>query len=78
MVFGAQSGDVVGPVRTDEGWHLIKVEAVRHAMLDDATREHLKSLLFREWLTEQRGKAQITMPILEASADEEEGEGDEE
>ena len=69
-VFGAPPGQVVGPFKTDAGWALIKIEASRRGLLDDATREAIKAQLFDEWLQEQRRKARITFPLLEESADE--------
>lgn len=68
-VFGAQPRRVVGPFKTDAGWCLVKVEARHPAMLDDATRETIKSHLFKEWLDERRRKAKIAMPLLEETAD---------
>ena len=64
-VFGGQPGKIVGPLKADDGWQLIKVESLQTAVLDDSMRETIKSLLFDEWLTEQRRKAQISIPLLE-------------
>lgn len=74
-VFGAQPGKVIGPLKTDEGWQLIKLESLHPAVLDDAMRETIRSLLFEEWLSEQRRKARISIPLLE-EADEAEPEAD--
>lgn len=65
-VFGAQAGKVVGPLKTDDGWHLIKIESLHPARLDDALRETIKSQIFDDWLCEQRRKAKISIPLLEA------------
>jgi len=64
-VFGARAGEVVGPVRTDAGWQLIKVEALRPATLDEATREEIKSLLLNEWLSDQRSRARISALLFD-------------
>jgi putative peptide maturation system protein len=64
-VFGSQPGKVVGPFKLDDGWHLIKVESLRPARLDDGLREKIKAQLFDEWLAEQRRKAKIRVPLLE-------------
>ena len=64
-VFGGQPGKIVGPIKTDDGWQLIKVESLHTAILDDSMRETIKSLLFDEWLMEQRRKAHISIPLLE-------------
>lgn len=53
-VFGAKAGEVVGPIRSEEGWHLVRVHAVRRAALDEDTRATIREVLFREWLTEER------------------------
>jgi len=63
-VFGAQPGRVVGPIKTDPGWVLIWVHAIHPATLDEATREQIKSSLFGEWLSQQRNKSRICMPLL--------------
>lgn len=66
-VFGAQPGKVVGPLKTDDGWQLIKIEAIHVPVLDDSLRETIKSLLFDEWLGERRRKARVSIPLLEES-----------
>lgn len=69
-VFGAQAGKVIGPLKTDEGWQIIKLESLHLATLDDALRERLKSELFDEWLSERRRKARINIPLLEEPEEE--------
>ena len=64
-VFGAQPGTTVGPIKTYAGWQLVKVEALHLAALDDPLRETIKSLLFEEWLTDQRLQAKIRIPLFE-------------
>src|SRR5262249_14278274 len=64
-VFGAEAGRIVGPIKTDRGWLLIGVHALHPATLDEVTREQIKSSLFKEWLSWQRGKAEISAPLLE-------------
>lgn len=71
-VFGAQPGKVVGPLKTDDGWELVKVERLAPAELDDEMRETLKTQLFTEWLSEQRMKARIRLPLLESNRNESE------
>lgn len=73
-VFSAKAGRIVGPIKTDQGWHLIRVHTLHPATLDEATREQIKSLLFAEWLSEQRGKARISTPLLEETGEDEEDE----
>jgi len=71
-VFGSQPGKVVGPIKTDDGWELVKVERLAPAELDDEMRETLKTKLFNEWLSEQRRKARIRLPLLESNRNESE------
>ena len=64
-VFGAQPGKTLGPMKTYAGWEVVKVEALIPATLDDAMREAIKSLLFDDWLNDQRLKAKIRIRLLE-------------
>lgn len=69
-VFGAQPGQTIGPLKTSEGWALVKLEILRPATLDDAMRKTIKSILFSEWLRGQRLEARISIPLLDAQAEE--------
>ncbi len=71
-VFGAQPGKIVGPIKTDDGWELVKVERVVPAELNEAMRETIKTALCKEWLAEQRNQARINLPLLDSSRDESE------
>jgi putative peptide maturation system protein len=71
-VFGAQPGKVVGPIKTDDGWELVKIERLNLAELDDEMRETIKTGLFGEWLSELRSKARISLPLLETGDEESE------
>lgn len=66
-IFGAQPGKVVGPIKTDDGWELVKLEGLVPAELNEEMRETIKTSIFNEWLSEQRRKARIKVPILEAA-----------
>ena len=67
-VVAAAPGSVVGPVQTDFGWHLIKVNEVRDAAKPaiDEVREELATELEQKaveaHVTELTGKADITRP----------------
>lgn len=67
-VVAASPGTVVGPVQTDFGWHLIKVNEVRDAAKPaiDEVREELATELEQKaveaHVTELTGKAEITRP----------------
>ena len=47
------SGDLVGPIRTDRGYHLIKVEEVLPGTLDERTAEAIRDELFQAWSDKQ-------------------------
>lgn len=67
-VFGAQPGKVVGPFKLEDGWHLIRIEALHRAELDEVLRETIKAQVFAEWFEERLQKAKIKMPVLEGIA----------
>ena len=69
-VFGAQAGKTVGPIKTYDGWELVKIEALHPATLDEPMREAIMSVLFSEWLTNRRLKAKISIPLLDHKAEE--------
>ena len=58
-IFGVQPGTTIGPIETRSGWQLLKLESLHLATLDGPMREKIKSILFENWLKEQRLKAQI-------------------
>jgi putative peptide maturation system protein len=58
-VFAAAPGDLLGPVRTDEGHAVVRVLSVTPARLDEPTRAAIKKILFEEWLEERRRAARI-------------------
>lgn len=62
-VFGAGDGDIVGPVKTDLGYHIIKVEKVQIGELDDNTRKAIKDDLFSNWLEEETRNAGIDLKL---------------
>ncbi|MFN0055519.1 MAG: peptidylprolyl isomerase [Planctomycetales bacterium] len=49
-VFSARAGEVVGPVKTDMGYHLVKVERLMLGALTDALRGSISEHLFTQWL----------------------------
>jgi parvulin-like peptidyl-prolyl isomerase len=67
-VFGARPGNVVGPFKLEDGWHLIKIESLHRADLDDALRKTIKAEVFAEWFEERLRKARIKIPLLEVIA----------
>lgn len=79
LVFGAEPGAPLDPVRSELGWHLVRVEAVHPAEQPDSDR--LRSLVlaelgpgsrrrhYRSWLDGRRAAAQRVSPGYEHPAD---------
>ncbi len=63
-VFGAGDGDVVGPVKTDLGYHIIRVEKIQIGEIDDNTRSAIKDELFSSWLEEETRNAGIDLKLM--------------
>jgi parvulin-like peptidyl-prolyl isomerase len=64
-VFGAQPGDVIGPIKTEKGYNLFKVVSVHKATfaeVETQIRDHLCRALFARLEAE----AIITYPVLES------------
>jgi parvulin-like peptidyl-prolyl isomerase len=57
--FEATVGEIVGPVQTSFGWHIIKVEGHEIRPLDAATLAGLRQKAFSDWLTSQRDKTDV-------------------
>ncbi len=67
-VFGASPGKVVGPVKTDQGYHLIKVLEFGEVKLDEDMSNSIKNILFEQWLADEMSRAEIEdklTPLLE-------------
>jgi parvulin-like peptidyl-prolyl isomerase len=62
-VFGASAGEVVGPFKTDLGYHLIKIEKLDKPALTDNTIENIKDILYGQWLANQRRKATVEVTV---------------
>jgi parvulin-like peptidyl-prolyl isomerase len=65
-VSAARPGQVVGPLATPQGFHLVLVEAHVPAQLDGPTSAIIRQELFDAWLKEQLNGAAITYPLLDA------------
>ena len=57
-IFAAQPPQILKPVVTAEGVHLIYVEAILEPMLDEQTHAHILSSLFWDWLRTQINEIQ--------------------
>lgn len=76
--FEGQAGEIVGPVETEFGWHLIEILGHENRELGDAAFLAAVSRAFDEWLNGARDQAELTIhdywiervpsaPILPAS-----------
>lgn len=63
-VFSARPGEVVGPVHSDAGWHLLKVHQILTAKLDEPLSRQIGEHLFQHWLAQQLAMAgaEVTIP----------------
>jgi len=70
-IFSLESGEFSGPIKTQIGYHIVKVEDIRHSgylSLDD-TKKNIEAMLFKkklqeklsEWLAELRASAYISI-----------------
>ena len=50
VIFGAALGEVVGPLQTEQGYHLLKVEEFIRAELTPERSQNILNKLFKEWL----------------------------
>lgn len=57
-VFGAEAGDVVGPVRTEGGWEVFLVHAVRTQPLEEVAEE-IREAKFEEMIEGAAARARI-------------------
>jgi parvulin-like peptidyl-prolyl isomerase len=63
--FAARPGDVVGPVATPEGFHLLLVEEIIPASLDPDAAARIRQELLDAWLAERLQAARLEFPLLE-------------
>jgi parvulin-like peptidyl-prolyl isomerase len=53
VVFGAKLGEVIGPLQTNQGYHLLMVEEFIHAELTPERYQELLERMFQEWLASE-------------------------
>ncbi len=59
-VFAAKTGDVVGPIKTDQGYHIIQVrEVLLGKLADDEVAATVRQELYAEWLGDQAEKGGV-------------------
>jgi parvulin-like peptidyl-prolyl isomerase len=64
-VFAAQSGQIVGPLATPQGFCLLLIEEFLPAELDAETTAIIRAELFAEWLQRQLQEQPISFPQLD-------------
>ncbi len=50
----AKVGDVLGPIKTQFGYHIIQIEGHENRTLTDQEKTQLQDKIFNDWLTQQR------------------------
>jgi parvulin-like peptidyl-prolyl isomerase len=63
-VFGAKSQQVLKPIVTAKGVHLILVEEVVKSQLDNTLRHQIGADLFSEWIKQQFNRGEIVVEIV--------------
>ncbi len=74
-LFAARVGDIVGPIRTEHGWHVARIEGVEPASRSafDEVRVGIEAELlaaarrraFEDWLERRRSELAVVMPEFE-------------
>jgi len=63
-VFGAKPQQVLKPIVTAKGVHLILVEEVVKSQLDNTLRHQIGADLFSEWIKQQFNRGEIVVEIV--------------
>ncbi len=63
--FGAQIGSFLGPIKTNEGYHIVWVESIKYGAVNEQNRHQAQEILFAQWLKEYRQKNNVKIPLLE-------------
>jgi putative peptide maturation system protein len=58
-IFAAKPGQIVGPLKCNEGDDVVRVVRIERAQLDEPTRQEIMGLVFEEWLAERRSQSVI-------------------
>lgn len=64
-VFTSKKGNIEGPIRTDTGYHLLRINAIYPGELNEEVRAEISEKLFEEWIAGQRKAygAEVNLPI---------------
>lgn len=66
LIFAADPGSVVGPVKVAKGFALYLVQQVFPAALTASVRREIRARLFEAWLAREMRQAEVAFPFLEA------------
>lgn len=66
-IFESSDGDIVGPIETDIGHHLIAIEHIHVTELDGTIRAAIGNILFNDWLREEVEKAKTSGAAIAVS-----------
>ncbi len=66
-VFGATAGTFQGPFRVGKEFHVLRVIDLQPALLDEETRIEVENRMFAAWLADTREKANVEIPLFEAT-----------
>lgn len=66
-IFALKSPQLLKPILTSEGHHLILVEEIIQPQLNAELRQQIRTYLFSEWLTEQTQYVKINLQLDEMS-----------
>ncbi len=66
-VFAGNDGDVVGPIKTDQGYHVLKVQEILLGKLsDEEIVATIRQELYAEWLDDQAKSANVEIVLHDA------------
>lgn len=60
LVFGHPVGSVVGPVKVDQGWQILKIQQVGHDPLE-VVRDAIEEAIFNSWIKDRLSTADIQL-----------------
>jgi parvulin-like peptidyl-prolyl isomerase len=64
-IFASAPGQVVGPLTTERGLQLFRVDEFLPAELDAATAQDIRQRLFDAWLHDEVQRRHFTFPLLD-------------
>lgn len=64
-VFAAKPGEVVGPIKTDMGYHLVKVEEIHLGELNEQIASAIRENLLAGWLLDEYKNAGVEVKLHE-------------